>query len=111
VPPLAAWIARVQAVALVGLAIAAVVLAATSTTSLSIGFLITEVVAALAVAALLAVPTRHRRVRVPILLLELIAVGIAGQLVSDDRALVAVAVGVPALVAAVTIVAGARQED
>lgn len=109
-PPLAVWIARVQAVALVGLAVAAVVLAATSTTSLSVGFLVAEVVAALALAVLLAVPTRHRRARVPILLLELIAVGIAGQLVSDRRALIAAVVGVPAFVAAVTIVAGARHE-
>lgn len=108
-PPLAVWIARVQAVALVGLALAAIVLAATSTTSLGIGFLVSEVVAALVVAGLLAVPT-HRRVRVPILLLELIAVGIAGQLVSDGRALIAVAVGVPALAAAVMIVVGARQD-
>jgi hypothetical protein len=108
VPPLAVWIVRVQAVALFGLAVAAIVLATTSTTSLSIGFLITEVAAALAVAALFAVPTRHRRVRVPILLLELIAVGIAGQLVSDGRPIIAVAVGVPALVAAVTILLASR---
>ncbi|HEY5335607.1 MAG TPA: hypothetical protein VIJ71_06255 [Mycobacteriales bacterium] len=110
-PPLAAWIARVQALALVGLAITAVVLAVTSTTSLSLGFLIAEVVAAVAVALLLAVPTRNRRLRVPILLLELIAVGIAGQLVSDGRAIIAVAVGVPALVAAVLIVVGARDDS
>ncbi|MGH3049182.1 MAG: hypothetical protein ACRDLK_03415 [Gaiellaceae bacterium] len=107
-PPFAVWIVRVQALALVGLAVAAVVLAATSTTSLGAGFVISEVVAALVVAVLIGVPTRHRRVRAPILLLELIAVGIAGQLVADGRPLVAVAVGVPALVAAVAIILGER---
>ncbi|HEY5334882.1 MAG TPA: hypothetical protein VIJ71_02540, partial [Mycobacteriales bacterium] len=75
------------------------------------GFLIAEVVAAVAVALLLAVPTRNRRVRVPILLLELIAVGIAYQLVSDGRPFIALAVGVPALAAAVLIVVGARHDS
>lgn len=107
-PPLAVWIVRAQALALVGLAITVVVLAGTSTTSLGAGFVITEVVAALVVAAAIGIPTRHRRVRVPILLLELIAIGIAGQLVSDHRPLVAVVVGVPALVAAIAIVLGER---
>ncbi|HEX7355452.1 MAG TPA: hypothetical protein VF288_11545 [Mycobacteriales bacterium] len=104
----AVWIVRIQALALVGLAVAAVVLAATSTTSLGAGFVISEVVAALAVAALIGLPTRHRRLRAPILLLELIAVGIAGQLASDHRPLIAVAVGVPALVAALAILLGER---
>lgn len=109
-PTLAVWIARLQAVALVGLAIAVIVLAVTSTTSLGDGFVVTEIVVALLAALLLGAGTRLRRARVPILLLELIAVGVAGQLFSVHRPGIAVAVGLPAVVAAVTIVVGAREE-
>lgn len=107
--PVALWITRLQAVALVGLAIAVVVLAATSTTSLPVGFTVTEVVVALLGAVLLGYVSEHPRARTPILLLEIIAVGVAVQLVTNGRPLIAVVVGVPALVAAVAVVLGARE--
>lgn len=107
--PVALWITRLQAVALVGLAIAVVVLAATSATALPVGFTVSEVVVALLSAVLLGYVSVHPRARTPILLLEIIAVGVAVQLLKTDRPLVAVAVGVPALIAAVTIVLGARE--
>lgn len=107
--PVALWITRLQAVALVGLAVAVVVLAVTSTTSLPVGFTVTEVVVALLGATLLGYVSEHPRARTPILLLEIIAVGVAVQLVTNGRPLIAVVVGVPALVAAVAIVLGARE--
>ncbi len=110
-PPFVLWVTRLQAVAMAGLAIAVVVLAATSTTSLGIGFVITEVIAATFGAWLFGLGTRYRRARTPILLLEIIAVGIAGQLFVDSRPLIGVAVGVPALVVTVGILLAARSES
>ncbi len=107
-PPVALWITRAQAVALVGVGIAVVVLAATSPTSLGPAFVVSEIAAALGGAVLLGYGSAHRRARTPILLLEVIAVGVAGQLVSVHRPLIASAVGLPALAAAVALLLGAR---
>jgi hypothetical protein len=112
VPPIALWIARVQGVALLGLAIAIVVLAATSTTSLGPAFVISEAVGALLGAVLFGYATRYRQARTPVLLLEVIAVLISGQLLfAAHRVLIALLVGLPALAATVAIVLGARGEE
>jgi hypothetical protein len=104
------WICRLQALALLGLAVVVVVLSTRSHSSLAPAFVISEVVGALLVAALFASAGRHRLVRTPILLVEIIAALISAQLVLDHRAPIAVAVGVPALVATVLILAAARDE-
>lgn len=110
-PPLVVWVSRLQALALLGLAIAVVVLAATSTTSLGGGFVITEVVACLVGAWLFGYAVRWRRARAPILLFEVIAVGIAGQLFTVGRWYVALPVGLPALAVAIGVLATQRDEN
>lgn len=110
VPPLALWITRAQAVCLVGLAVAVIVLALTDRVALGVGFLVAEVVGVIAGAVLLGCYCRRRRARTPILLLQIIAVGVSTQLYGDHRRLVAVAVGLPALVSAAAIVWAAREQ-
>ena len=105
------WILRAQAVGLLGLAISVLVLTGTSRTSLGPALLASEVLAAVGGAALLVAAGRYRRLRTPVLLLEIIAVLIAGQLfVSAHRVLIALVVGVPAVVATVTLLLTARAE-
>ncbi len=110
-PPLAVWITRVQAVALAGLAVAVVVLSATSHTSLAGAFVASEVVAALLLAVMFVVAERRRWLRTPVLLIEIIAVLISLQLGVDHRVPIAVAVGLPSLVATVAILGAARTDD
>ncbi|HVV31091.1 MAG TPA: hypothetical protein VHC41_09440 [Mycobacteriales bacterium] len=107
-PPLAVWLCRLQALALVGGAIALLVLSATSDVSTGAGFLAVDVIVALAVATLLATVPKRPWARTPILLTELIAVLVSTQLWSADRHAVALAVGIPALVLVVTVVAASR---
>jgi hypothetical protein len=111
VPPLAVWITRVQGVALAGLAIAVVVLSATSTTSLAVAFVASEVVGALLLAVMLLAMPRRRWLRTPTLLMEIIAALISLQLGVDHRIPIAVLVGLPSLVATVGILGAARSED
>jgi hypothetical protein len=105
---LAVWLCRLQALALVGGAIALLVLSATSDVSTGAGFLAVDVIVALAVATLLATVPKRPWARTPILLTELIAVLVSTQLWSADRHAVALAVGIPALVLVVTVVAASR---
>lgn len=107
--PAATWICRAQGVALIGLAVVVAVLAVTSRTSLPVAFTVVEVVVALLAAVLFGVVGGHPRARTPILLLEIIAVGVAGELIKDSRVLIGLVVGVPALAATVLILLGARE--
>ena len=109
-PRLALMVARVQALALVGIAVAVLVLATGSRRTLAAGFLATEVLLALAAAALLGIAAGHRRARTPILLVEIIAVGVSTQLLTGHRVLAAVLVGPPALVQVILILRAARFE-
>ena len=110
-PPLALWITRLQALALVGLAVAVVVLSATSHTSLAAAFVASEVVLALLVAVMFVLADRRRWLRTPVLLLEIIAVLVSLQLGVDHRIPIAVLVGLPSLVATVAILGAARTDD
>lgn len=103
-----ALLCRVQAAALVVLAVLLVGLALSARWSVPAGFLVADVLAALAVAALLALAPGRRRARGPVLLLELLAVAVGGQLLAGGRPLIGGVVGVPAAVAVGLLIAGYR---
>lgn len=88
---------------------AVAVLAATSKTSLPVAFTLVEVVVALLAAVLFGVVGGHPRARTPILLLEIIAVGVAGELIKSSRLPIGLLVGLPALAATALILLGARE--
>jgi hypothetical protein len=100
-----------QAVALVALAVALVVVSATSDLTIGVGFVLADVVGLVLIAALLTLGQTRRRARTPIALAELIAVLVSYQLGTGGRPWIAVAVGVPALVAFVLVVATNRPPD
>lgn len=110
VPNAVLWLARLQGTALAGLGVAVIALAATSTTSLSAGFVVVEVLLCVFGAWLFGYAARWRRARAPILLLEIIAVLISGQLLRDGRVVVGLVVGLPALAASVGILLAARED-
>ena len=103
------WLCRAEAVALLAGAVALLVLSATSRGSLSGAYLAADVVIALLVAALLTVAAGRRRARTPILMVQILAVLISTQIWQSGRHLLALAVGVPALVCGVLIVLAARE--
>lgn len=109
-PRAARVVCGVQAVALVAVAVALVVLSLATSLTLSVAFLLVDVGLALAGAALLGPLAGRRRLRTPVLLLELIAVLVSTQLYGNHRLLAALAVGVPALAAIVLLLQSARGE-
>jgi len=108
--PLVRGLLAVQAAALVAGAIAIVVLSATSDSQLAAGYIVTDVVVTILLAALLVLGPNRRRARTPILLVELIAVLVSLQVWSSGRPWIALAVGVPAAVALLLLLAAYRPD-
>jgi hypothetical protein len=102
------WLLALQALALTAGAIAIVVLTATSHTTYSTGFIVTDVVGAILLATLLIAGPQRRWARTPIVLVELIAVLVSFQVWTSGRHWIALAVGIPATVALVLLLLANR---
>jgi hypothetical protein len=102
------WLCRAQALALVAGAAVLVGLTATSATSISVAFLLADVVMGVLLAGLLTFAAPRRWARTPIFLTELLAVLVSTEVWTSGRPWVAVPVGAPAIVAVVLIAISAK---
>lgn len=102
------WICRAQALALVAGACALLVLLAVSHTSISAAFLAADVVFAILVAGLLSTAVTRSWARGPIFFTELLAVLVSTQVWASGRPFVALAVGVPGVIAVAVVAVSAK---
>jgi hypothetical protein len=102
------WLCRAQAVGLLVGALVLIVLTASSQMSTSGAFLAADVLFAVLLAALLTLAATRSWARTPIFLTELLAVLVSTEVWTSGRHLIALLVGVPALVAVVLVVVTAK---